>query len=61
MIIEELHLPNQQKNQGNIESCHRTMKNKITLEHYYLPWELEKEIKYFMEFRSLIQRDVQKL
>jgi putative transposase len=30
--------------QGKIERYHRTMKNVIKLQNYYLPWELEREI-----------------
>jgi transposase InsO family protein len=31
--------------QGKIERFHRSMKKVINLNHYYLPWELEEEIK----------------
>ena len=30
--------------QGKIERYHRSMKNEINLQKYYLPWELEQEI-----------------
>jgi putative transposase len=36
--------------QGKIERYHRTMKNVIKLQHYYLPWELEREIGLFVEY-----------
>jgi transposase InsO family protein len=36
--------------QGKIERYHRTMKNLIKLQHYYLPGELEREIKQFVEY-----------
>ena len=36
--------------QGKIERYHRTMKNVVTLEHYYTPWELEGEIKRFVQW-----------
>jgi hypothetical protein len=36
--------------QEKIERYHRTMKNMITLKHFYLLWKLEKEIKNFVEF-----------
>jgi len=36
--------------QGKIERYHRTMKNIIKLQNYYLPWELEKEIQAFVEY-----------
>ena len=35
--------------QGKIERYHRTMKNVVKLEHYYLPWELEKSIAQFVD------------
>jgi putative transposase len=35
--------------QGKIERYHRSMKNVINLQHYYLPGELEQEIKRFVE------------
>jgi len=34
--------------QGKIERYHRTMKNIIKLQHYYFPWELEREIDSFV-------------
>jgi transposase InsO family protein len=34
--------------QGKIERYHRTMKNVINLEHYYLPWQLEHKISEFV-------------
>ena len=34
--------------QGKIERYHRTMKNIIKLEHYFLPWELEQAIAKFV-------------
>jgi len=36
--------------QGKIERYHRTMKNVILLENYYLPWELERRIENFVEY-----------
>ena len=36
--------------QGKIERYHRTMKNIIRLQNYYLPWELEKEIDLFVSY-----------
>ena len=36
--------------QGKIERYHRSMKNIINLDHYYLPGELEKEIEAFVNF-----------
>ena len=36
--------------QGKIERYHRSMKNEINLQKYYLPWELEQEIRRFVEY-----------
>jgi putative transposase len=36
--------------QGKIERYHRTMKNIIKLQHYYLPWDLEREINSFVKY-----------
>ncbi len=54
--------------QGKIERYHRTMKNVILLQKYYLPWELENEIQRFIYYynneryhesiNNLIPRDV---
>ena len=35
--------------QGKIERYHRSMKNRILLEHYYLPGELEARVAAFVE------------
>ena len=35
--------------QGKIERYHRTMKNIVCLENYYLPGELEQQIQSFVE------------
>ena len=35
--------------QGKIERYHRTLKNVVTLQNYYLPWELEREVERFVE------------
>ncbi len=29
---------------------HRSMKNVVKLNHYYLPWDLEEEIEKFVEY-----------
>ena len=34
--------------QGKIERWHQTLKNRILLENYYLPGDLEKQIKAFV-------------
>jgi len=36
--------------QGKIERYHRTMKNVVTLQNYYAPWELEQEIGRFVHW-----------
>lgn len=35
--------------QGKIERYHRTMKNVVKLDNYYLPWELEEAIARFVD------------
>lgn len=36
--------------QGKIERYHRSMKNEVKLQHYYMPGELELEIDRFIEY-----------
>ncbi len=36
--------------QGKIERFHRSMKNEVRLQHYYMPGELEMEISRFIEY-----------
>jgi putative transposase len=36
--------------QGKIERYHRSLKNLLTLQHYYYPWELEGEVARFVEY-----------
>jgi len=36
--------------QGKIERYHRTLKNRINLENYYLPWEPEHQIGRFVDY-----------
>lgn len=36
--------------QGKIERYHRSMKNEINLQKYYMPWELEQEIEQFIDY-----------
>jgi transposase InsO family protein len=36
--------------QGKIERYHRSMKNVVKLQNYYLPWELEAEIAKFIDY-----------
>jgi putative transposase len=35
--------------QGKIERYHRSLKNVVNLQHYYLPGELEREIEHFVD------------
>jgi putative transposase len=36
--------------QGKIERYHRSMKNEINLDKYYVPWDLEREIERFVDY-----------
>ena len=36
--------------QGKIERWHQTMKNRVLLENYYLPGDLERQIRAFVEY-----------
>ena len=40
--------PNHPQTQGKIERWHQTLKNRLLLEHYYLPGDLEAQIKAFV-------------
>ena len=42
--------PMHPQTQGKIERYHRTMKNRILLEHYYSPEELERALGEFIDF-----------
>ena len=42
--------PYHPQTQGKIERYHRTLKNVVTLQNYYLPWELEQEIGRFVAY-----------
>jgi putative transposase len=37
--------------QGKIERYHRTLKNVVTLQKYYAPWELERFVHWYNEER----------
>ena len=41
--------PRRPQTQGKIERWHQTLKNRILLEHYYLPSELEAQVGAFVE------------
>ena len=41
--------------QGKIERWHQTLKNRILLENYYLPGDLEARIDAFDDFDSAIE------
>jgi len=38
------------RTQGKIERRHQTMKNRVLLENYYLPGDLERQIDSFVEY-----------
>jgi len=42
--------PYHPQTQGKIERYHRTMKNVVKLEHYYVPWELEAALRDFVAY-----------
>ena len=42
--------PNHPQTQGKIERWHQTMKNRILLEHYYLPGPLQAAITAFVDY-----------
>lgn len=42
--------PNHPQTQGKIERWHQTMKNRVLLENYYLPGDLEQQIGRFVEY-----------
>ncbi|MDP6080635.1 MAG: integrase core domain-containing protein, partial [Arenicellales bacterium] len=41
--------PYHPQTQGKIERWHQTLKNRILLEHYFLPGDLEKQIERFVD------------
>jgi len=41
--------------QGKIERYHRTMKNVVKLENYYLPWELEQQLAGFVRWYNTVR------
>ena len=42
--------PNHPQTQGKIERYHRSMKNVVKLENYYLPGDLEERLKEFVDY-----------
>jgi putative transposase len=42
-------VPYHPQTQGKIEGWHQTLKNRILLEHYYLPGDLERQVAAFVE------------
>ena len=42
--------PYHPQTQGKIERWHQTMKNRVLLEHDFLPGELERQIEAFVEY-----------
>ena len=43
-------MPNHPQTQGKIERYHRSMKNIIRLDNYYLPEQLEKRLGEFVDY-----------
>ena len=41
--------PNHPQTQGKIERWHQTMKNRVLLENYFLPGDLERQIRAFVD------------
>ena len=41
--------PHDPQTQGKIERWHQTLKNRILLEHYYLPGDLERQVAALVE------------
>ena len=42
--------PYHPQTQGKIERWHRSLKNRILLDNYYLPGQLEEEIRKFVDY-----------
>ena len=42
--------PYHPQTQGKIERWHQTMKNRVLLEHYFLPGDLERQISAFVDY-----------
>lgn len=42
--------PYHPQTQGKIERWHRSLKNRILLDHYYLPGQLEEQIRQFVDY-----------
>jgi transposase InsO family protein len=42
--------PYHPQTQGKIERWYQTMKNRVLLEHYFLPGDLERQIGAFVEY-----------
>lgn len=40
--------PRHPQTQGKIERYHRSLKNVVTLQNYYVPWELEQELRRYV-------------
>ena len=43
-------MPNHPQTQGKIERWHQTMKNRVLLENYFLPGDLERQIEAFVAY-----------
>jgi len=42
--------PHHPQTQGKIERYHRSLKNVVTLQNYYAPWELEQELRRYVDY-----------
>ena len=47
--IEHVRAPMHPQTQGKIERWHQTLRNRILLEHYYMPGDLEAQIAAFVD------------
>ena len=51
--------PYHPQTQGKIERWHQTLKNRILLENYYLPGDLEANIEKFVEQSPTLPRELE--
>ena len=51
--MEHVHgAPHHPQTQGKIERWHQTLKNRILLENYFLPGDLQRQIGAFLEYHN---------
>ena len=55
MLAHHRSRPDRPQIQGKIERWHQTLKNRILLENYYLPGDLERQIGAFVEHYNHIR------